>query len=156
MGKCIRIKQFFLRRFPMGTLEKLSFAVAAVGVVLSLGIAKRRRVKKVPQNSDLSDFLDWVDADSDLHDGSDLGFLTPDEDAKSPLNGSDISLHRSLASVGLAATPPLHARAPRVEKTSIHPASGNDELADDVVRLKRISEAEEAERYFSAFSFYSS
>jgi len=149
------------RIFPTGivmcSLEKVSFAVAALGVVLSLGIAKRRRTKEVASKSDLMDFLDWVDAESEIHEGSELGFLTPDEG--SPVHASDNALHRSLAAVGLAATSPRQARAPKATSSTrapVHPASGNDELADDVVRVKRVSEAEEAERYFSAFSYFSS
>jgi hypothetical protein len=148
------------RIFPTGivmcSLEKVSFAVAALGVVLSLGIAKRRRTKEVASKSDLMDFLDWVDAESEIHEGSELGFLTPDEG--SPVHASDNALHRSLAAVGLAATSPRQARPKATSSTRapVHPASGNDELADDVVRVKRVSEAEEAKRYFSAFSYFSS
>ena len=141
----------------MSSLEKVSFAVAALGVVVSLGIAKRRKIKKPSSASDLLDFLDWVDAESEIPEESDIGFLTPDEG--SPTNSSDNVIRRSLASVGLAATSPRQARAPKVNKSArspVHPASGNEELADDVVRVQRVSEEEEAERYFSAFSYFSS
>jgi len=68
------------------------------------------------------------------------------------------TLFRALASLGLAPTSPRQARSSRSKSTAnhSHPASGNDEIADDVVRVERVSEEEEAERYFSSFSFYNS
>jgi hypothetical protein len=76
------------------------------------------------------------------------------EAEKTDLKGENI-LFRALASLGMAPTSPRQARPQRIKITeSEHPASGNEEIADDVVRVQRVSEEEEAERYFSAFSFY--
>jgi hypothetical protein len=143
----------------MGTLEKVSFTIASLGLVLSLGIAKRVRRKKSSSAADLREFLDWVDVNGDLPDGSENGFLTPREEPTSPSTATDNVLYRSLASVGLVPTSPRQSRGPRQlksDRVSPHPASGNDEIADDVVRVQRVSEEEEAERYFSSFSYYNS
>lgn len=141
----------------MPSLEKVSFAVASVGVVISLAILKRKKTRMTAGPSDLNDFLDWMDADSDIPDASERGFLSPIEGPNSPVAAGDNVMFRSLAAVGLASTTPAQARKPRTDKTPNsceHPATGNEEIADDVVRVQRVSEAEEAERYFSAFSYY--
>lgn len=142
----------------MPSLEKVSFAVASIGLVVSLAILKRKKTRRTSSSSDLNDFLDWMDADSDIPDASERGFLSPMEGPSSPVAESDNLVFRSLASVGLAPTTPAQARNPRTDKSlrvvSPHPATGNEEIADDVVRVQRVSEAEEAERYFSAFSYY--
>jgi hypothetical protein len=147
----------------MTSLENVSFTVASLGLVISLAIFKRKKTKKTASCNDLSDFLDWIDAESELGGESERGFLSPIEGPNSPVASAfsgDHTLFRSLASVGLAPTAPAQARNPKTDKLSkgsvAHPATGNEEIADDVVKLERISEAEESDRYFSAFSFYSS
>ena len=141
----------------MCSLEKASFAIASLGLVLSLGIAKRVRI--VNSGPSLKEYLDWIDDDEELQDDSENGFLTPKEGPSSPSATQDNLLFRSLASVGLAPTSAKQARGPKQaksESSTSHPATGNDEIADDVVRLQRVSEEEEAERYFSPFSYFSS
>ncbi len=97
----------------------------------------------------MTDFLDWIE---DIPD-SPINYNRA-KDAHTPTG--DHTTFRGLAAVGLAATAPREARhkPPKIVSGTHHPASGNDEIADDVVRVERVSEEEEAERYFSAFSFY--
>ena len=147
--------------FPMETIQgRLSFTLASVSLVLVLNILKRKRSKsRFAFRDDLQEYMDWVDAcepkdalsDAISRRASFYSFLSAEEE-------NEHVLFRALASLGLAPTSPKQARVVRVRELnkslemSAHPATDNDELADDVVRLKRVSEEEEIERYFSPFS----
>lgn len=102
--------------------------------------------------------MDWVNISEEKPETNEA---SPSKISLQSVSGNDENEHgfyRALASLGLAATSPKHARASRDTSSrkftegNAHPASGNEELADDVVRLKRVSEEEEMERYFSGFS----
>ena len=129
------------------TLSSIGFS----SVVL-LGLWKYRRglgPNGDQPSNDMSEFLDWIEdiPVSPVHGSTRNCLDTP--------TGDNVTL-RGLAALGLAPTAPREARnvRPRTSNPAEHPASGNDDIADDVVRVQRISEEEEAERYFSAFSFY--
>ena len=133
--------------------QSLCFSVVALSAILSLNFAKRRtkqHPRTPPKLGDMSEFLDWIEdipASPISRESNETPTDTP---------SGDNTLFRGLAAVGLAPTAPRDARNVRSKspKGVEHPASGNEELADDVVRVRRVSEEEEAERYFSSFSFY--
>ncbi len=98
---------------------------------------------------------------------SDLDWISDETiPSKSPMPLSELSvaeevsnneLHRGLAVLGMVATCPREARLakdPQRRGSIPHPATGNEEVADDVIRIQRVSEEEEMARYFSAFTSY--
>jgi hypothetical protein len=105
--------------------------------------------------SNLQDFMDWMTDDVDRKPATEFVSV---EDIPTDLESSNV-LRRGLALLGLAATSPRQARTvrdPELRRLSpekYHPATGNEEIADEVVHLRRVSEEEEAERYFAAFSY---
>ena len=132
--------------------SSLCFSGVTLSFILILNLRKvqnRQRARSPPKLDDMSEFLDWIE---------DIPASPVSRETKKTSNTpeGDTALIRGLAAVGLAATAPRDARNIRSKSPQAveHPASGNDELADDVVRVTRVSEEEEAERYFSAFSFY--
>jgi len=148
----IHVGNFPRNPTKMLTWHSVCFSGVALTVILSIHIRKRRRNTMATTsriNGDMSDFLDWIEdiPASPISRGSEQRPDTP---------SGDNTLFRGLAAVGLAPTAPRDARNVRAKTPQIqeHPASGNDEIADDVVRVARVSEEEEAQRYFSAFSFY--
>lgn len=154
---CLRKNYFFLMDCIQG---RLAFTLASVSLVLVLSILKRNRLKaRFALRNDLQDYMDWVDAADPkdaLSDG--ISRRTSFESFLSAEEENEHFLFRALASLGMAPTSPKQARVVRSRElnksleNSAHPATNNDELADDVVRLKRVSEEEEAERYFAPFS----
>jgi hypothetical protein len=136
--------------------SRIPFAVLGISAVAALywlNSRHNRRNKRGP-TSEIQGFLDWVEAESDIFCRPESQLNTTDTESL-----SDNVLHRALASLGLAATSPRQARTVRDPSvrisrvTEVHPATGNEEIADDVVRVVRVSEAEEEERYFSSFPY---
>ena len=137
--------------------SRVSFGLVSFSAVIVLNILKRRKNRrKVKYNQDLKEYLDWIEASNTDVSGTDEisrrasldSFVSAEED-------SGNVIFRALASLGMAPTSPKQGRVSRdrtSERPYEHPATGNDEMADEVVRLKRISQEEEIERYFSGFS----
>ena len=135
-------------------MSALTFSLVSLSSVFMLHYLKRRSLfsdrSKTPEP--IEEFLDWLDPAAGVPRGNMLQPAPTDAAA----DEGEHSIFRGLASVGLAPTSPRQARVPRKgAQTPEHPATGNDDVADEVVHLRRVSEEEEAERYFSAFSFYS-
>ena len=135
---------------------RIRFAALGISFVGMIFYYKRKACRReVEADRDgLSEFLDWMEPESYVSNSSSSASINHDS---KPV--SDNILYRSLASLGLAPTAPREARIvrdPSVRNSRIsdvHPATGNDDVADDVVRIVRVSEAEEADRYFAAFSY---
>jgi hypothetical protein len=136
----------------MSTSSLITFSVLGVSTIVGLYLTKRARYHidlGSSSSADMSEFLDWIE---DIP-GSPVN-INCEQYPHTPIG--DHTTFRALAAVGLAATAPRDARQrpPKGGSNIPHPASGNDDIADEVVRVERVSEEEEAERYFSAFSFY--
>ena len=136
--------------------NSVPFSVVSLALIVGLNILKRRTASESSQQkaADLNEFLDWIDpqVESTTNNATKPTALEAEADSN-----AEHSLFRGLAALGMAPTSPRQARPSRKSLNAIpeHPATGNDEFADETVHLKRVSEEEEAERYFSAFSCYS-
>ena len=141
---------------PSGS--SLCFSLFGIAVTVAIAYLRRRdasSLKATRDPSNLQDFMDWMTDDADRKAATKLVSV---EDTPTDFESSNL-LRRGLASLGLAPTSPRQARTvrdPELRKLSpekYHPATGNEEIADEVVHLRRVSEEEEAERYFAAFSY---
>lgn len=132
----------------------ITFSAASLSIVYYI---YRKHKKSVDSTSILSgqaqsslDSLDWLTVDV----GS-----TPIP-PPTPISPDGVhSLVRSLASLGMYPTSPRQSRrSSRVGRSNVgdhvHPATDNEDIADEVVHIRRISPDEEVEQYFSSFSQY--
>jgi hypothetical protein len=128
-------------------------AAGCLCAVMVLGWTRRTRkpAPKVEKSAEIREFLDWVSEEEVLSDATPVG------NGAARLSPSHNDITRGLASLGMSATSPRHARSARDSRgVAAHPATENEEIADEVVRIQRVSEEEESERYFAAFSQYRS
>ena len=145
-------------------LPRIAFSLISAGVVLSLSVIKKSALANAEKKtqSNIAEFLDWMETEVDhiprSHIGEHSTAMSPGGDSE--VAGGENTLYRALAAVGLVPTSPRQARvvrsvsARRSNPAAVHPATDNDDMADDVVRVQRVSEAEEVERYFSAFAHH--
>ena len=141
--------------FP--SIQQVVFSTSAFVLLGYLYQAKKSRYISTTKTSsgDISEFLDWMDSSDKVSQTT-----QPEDEHVNSVGKGENMIYRGLASLGLVPTSPRQARNVRdatIRKQNVaHPATGNDEMADEVVRVQRISEEEEVERYFSAFSYYKS
>lgn len=126
-----------------------SWVVSGVCICLILVLNKLRA--RITHSADsVNSHWDWIADDTRAETQR-----TPSSEKSVADEISENDLHRSLAGLGMAATSARQARVPKSTQgrgSVPHPATGNDEVADDVIRIQRVSEEEEATRYFAAFS----
>ena len=119
-------------------------SLGIVGLIARAGLSARCPDGVAPVGND----LDWIREEPVLE-------TRAEQDSSSDIEISlSNRLTRGLASLGLLATSPRRAPAVKGSEDENHPATQNDDIADEVVHMKRVSPQEEEERYFAAFSQY--